>query len=498
MLRSVLLAAHYGTSAQANAFTAATQIPLTCFDLLLSAAILGCFIPVYNSFRGENGDTPDTQSVQQADRFACVFLNFVLTITGIMTVLGILFADPLLSLISPSLSAQEHALGVTLLRIMFPMILFTGATYTLVGVLQSKNEFIIPSLVSCISNLGVILYFLLLDQQLGENGIYGVAIAYTVSWALQLVTLLFPLHRKGFRYFADFHFRSPQIKKVLRMCLPIMIGSWQAPLGVLLGTYFAPRLNVDGALTIFGYTNNLYVILTGILTYGICNYVFPKLSRMQALGDKESFCTTCQSGILSALAIVLPVMATVMILSREGVCIVYMRGAFSADAATDTAAALRMMAVGMPAYCLIELINRIMYAQTKTRAPMLAALAGSVCNLLFCLLLMQFASLRVGALTLANAAGQIVAAIALIFALLKNTKKIFTGQFLVSLFKLLGATLCSAAGMFVLYMILHADQNTCGLWRNLLTCCGVFLPGIGLYAVCLKLFGIKFYPSGKE
>ena len=77
MLRSVLLAAHYGTSAQANAFTAATQIPLTCFDLLLSAAILGCFIPVYNSFRGENGDTPDTQSVQQADRFACVFLNFV-------------------------------------------------------------------------------------------------------------------------------------------------------------------------------------------------------------------------------------------------------------------------------------------------------------------------------------------------------------------------------------------------------------------------------------
>ena len=80
----------------------------------------------------------------------------------------------------------------------------------------------------------------------------------------------------------------------------------------------------------------------------------------------------------------------------------------------------------------------------------------------------------------------------------KFTKKIFTGQFLVSLVKLLGATLCSAAGMFVLYMILHADQNTCGLWRNLLTCCGVFLPGIGLYAVCLKLFGIKFYPSGKE
>ena len=156
MLRSVLLASHYGTGTEANAFTAATQIPLTCFDLLLSAAILGCFIPVYNSFFKDGGS-----GEAKADRFACVFLNFVITVTGILTVAGILFADPLLSLISPDLTQAEHSLGVVLLRIMFPMILFTGAAYTLVGVLQSKNEFIVPSLISCISNLGVILYFVL-------------------------------------------------------------------------------------------------------------------------------------------------------------------------------------------------------------------------------------------------------------------------------------------------------------------------------------------------
>ena len=49
MLRSVLQARAYGTTPAANAFTAASKLPLTFFDLLLAAAVLGCFIPAYNS-----------------------------------------------------------------------------------------------------------------------------------------------------------------------------------------------------------------------------------------------------------------------------------------------------------------------------------------------------------------------------------------------------------------------------------------------------------------
>ena len=50
MLRGVLQANAYGTSLEANAFTAASKLPLAFFDMLLAAAVLGCFIPVYNSF----------------------------------------------------------------------------------------------------------------------------------------------------------------------------------------------------------------------------------------------------------------------------------------------------------------------------------------------------------------------------------------------------------------------------------------------------------------
>ena len=61
LIRSTLLASHYGTSTAATAFTAASRIPLSFFDMLFSAAILGCFVHVYNSFKSKN-NTFDQES----------------------------------------------------------------------------------------------------------------------------------------------------------------------------------------------------------------------------------------------------------------------------------------------------------------------------------------------------------------------------------------------------------------------------------------------------
>ena len=71
MLRGVLLADTYGITEKANAFSAASRIPLSFFDIVFASAILGCFIPVYNSFTNENKKS-------EQNRFTSVFLNFIL------------------------------------------------------------------------------------------------------------------------------------------------------------------------------------------------------------------------------------------------------------------------------------------------------------------------------------------------------------------------------------------------------------------------------------
>ena len=115
LIRNTLLASHYGTSEAANAFSVALRVPLSFFDLLFSAAIVACFVPVFNGFREEEG--------READEFASVYLNTMLLLSAVAAVLGILLAPELLTLIAPGLPATTHALAVRLIRVLFPMVI---------------------------------------------------------------------------------------------------------------------------------------------------------------------------------------------------------------------------------------------------------------------------------------------------------------------------------------------------------------------------------------
>ena len=104
-LRNALFSAPFGTGREAVAFTAAQRIPLSFFDILLSAAITGCFIPAYNSFRKD-----DSQS-RKRDGFTSAFLLTVLLITAVLTAAGEIFAHQLISVTVPSLDRDTPVTG---------------------------------------------------------------------------------------------------------------------------------------------------------------------------------------------------------------------------------------------------------------------------------------------------------------------------------------------------------------------------------------------------
>jgi len=496
MVRSMCMAAVYGTGQEAIAFSTASRIPLSFFDLLFSASILGCFIPVYNSFKKKDGDATDIvhHAQQKADTFACIFLNFVLLLTGAVSVVGMLLAPQLIHLITPGLSDDTAALAAALLRIMFPMILFTASAYTLVGILQSKDSFFLPSMISAISNLGIILYFLFIDRMLGENSIYGLAIAYLIAWALQFLTLMVPLIKMRFPYRAYLDLKNPALRRAIKMTPPIMIGSWLAPIGMLTGTHFAAELSVSGSVTIFEYAININNILTGILTYGICNFTFPKLSRMNGT-DPKAFSSTARSALLSAVAVVLPVMAAVFVLAEEGTAILYLRGAFTAEDTILTTQALRCFAIGMPAFCLTEMISRIMYARMSVRVPMISSLCGVAINLLSTAILVHTVSdnIHVGAVALGNSLGLITCALILCIVMIRSIPDIINRDFVFSLLKLI---LLSAAAFVVMSVIAHVIGNSAvqsSLFINLGTCILVFVPAALLYLCGLRILSVRFH-----
>jgi putative peptidoglycan lipid II flippase len=81
-----------------------------------------------------------------------------------LSLLGVIFAPEILSVIAPDMQESTALMSATLLRIMFPLIVFAAASYTLVGVLQSCGRFIAPAFISAVSNILVIVYFLFLND----------------------------------------------------------------------------------------------------------------------------------------------------------------------------------------------------------------------------------------------------------------------------------------------------------------------------------------------
>jgi len=493
MLRGVLQANAYGTTYKANAFTAASKLPLAFFDMFLAAAVLGCFIPVYNSFKEK-----DSQKVTnpEADRFACIFLNFIILLCGVLAVVGIVFAEPFIKLITPGLDAATVSLAVTLTRIMFPLVIFTGSAYTLVGVLQSKGSFIAPALISAVSNAGVVVYFIFFNAPLGENGIYGLAVAYLLSWLIQLLTLVMPLYRQGFRYKLLLDLKNPALIKALKMAPPIMVGSWLAPAGTLVGQFFAAKVAASGAVagatTVFDYANNIYIIIAGTLTYSICNYTFPKISRLSASGDSVSFASYVRSGISSALFIVVPFMAAAVVLAGEGCAIVYMRGEFTSADTMNTATVLRYIILAMPFFCVTELFSRVFYSKNQPRVPMYAALGGIAANLATGMALVKLGVLGIGAVGLANAVGQLVSAVILLIFAVRRIKGLFNLSFVINTVKILlgGATVLSVCA--VISALIDSQPYASGFASNVINALMIFAPAALVYLVWAKLSKIKF------
>jgi len=482
MLRSVLMANSYGISHEATVFSEASRIPLTFFDLLLGSAVLGCFIPIYNSCKDKN--RPDGKS--ESDIFASVFLNFIVIVTSVLAILGMIFSREILSVIAAGLDSTLIDMAVTPLRIMFPMVIFIGTTYTLVGVLQSKDEFLIPAFVSALSNLLIIVYFIFFNRYFG---IVGLSVCYTFSWIVQLITLIPSLVKNKFRYFACFDFKNKSFINALKMTPPIMLGAWLTPVSILLSLYFAAFVELDGAVASFEYANSLFTIIVGILTYGVCNFIFPRLSRLSG-DDREGFVNTALQSLFYSFMIIIPVMTALPVVAPQAVSIIYQRGEFDALAAQHVTGALKALIPGMLGFTAVELMNRVFYAQKTPYIPMTAALCGIAVNAVSSYIMIIKLNMGLYALGISFASGLCgAAAVLIIFAAIK-LKGMFDTGFFVRLFKLVICAAVSYIAMHLLNKLISPDPFYDGLIMNVVTGAGIFLCGTAVYVILLKLTGL--------
>lgn len=86
LYRDRLLAVHYGTGMEANAFYTASRIPRVFFDAVFASAIAACFIPAFTECLAKRGQ-------KKAFQFAGSFITAITLVSALLTVLGMLCPD---------------------------------------------------------------------------------------------------------------------------------------------------------------------------------------------------------------------------------------------------------------------------------------------------------------------------------------------------------------------------------------------------------------------
>lgn len=458
LARSLLFSAAYGAGEEAAAFLAALSVPLTLFDLLLSAAVPGCFIPYYRETADEN----------EARRFAAGFFTVTVSVCALLSAIGVLFGNLLIPLAAPGLSGAGRALAAGPVRILFLSLPFIGGTAVLSALHQAKDNYLLPAGVSVLSNLLLSVWLAFFDR----GNVDLLSVLFLASWGLQLITVLIPfigspLPKPSFR-------PDRRMKEAFSSFLPVTLGAWLLPAGAFLGARFSSALDPAGNVR-FDCAYQIFLLTGGILVYSLSQYLFPKLS-----GKEEKPSALLETGILSALSLTLPAGFLLSALSGEIVSVLYRHGAFTAADAGASAAILRLLALFLPFFSLNELLSKAYYAAKKPLIPLFASLTGVGTVFVFSALAKELP--HTGA---ALGAGLTASSLVLLLSLGKlpsppGKRTAYGALFLL----VLSLPLLPAAEK--LREVTGNVPEYAGIMKNLLTCAVTALPLLLLY-VCLLL-----------
>ena len=371
LIRDILIAGSYGTTAAAIAYETASKLPVTVFDLVLGGVVTSAFIPVYNSISVKEGK-------KEALAFAQSYVNFIFVITAVMTLLGGIFAPQLVSFMAPELDEVSRTLAAELTRIMFPMMIFCGMAFSFVGYLQSEGEYNIPALISLISNLIMVGYLLFFNETFG---ITGLAVSMLIGWAAQAAVQIPSIRKHGFRFSLRAKLNTEPIRRAAKNTLPILIATWTSPICNLINTRLASGIEGGRAITALGYANRLYVIIVGVFSFVATNLLFPYFSRAAASGDRDESDRLIRTSVKTLAFLIAPISAGLMVLAKPFTSLIYERDTFTTADTLLTAEALRFYAVGMVFCAVNEVLTKAFFAEEKTKIPMISAICSMAFNI---------------------------------------------------------------------------------------------------------------------
>ena len=423
-----------------------------------------------------------------------------------VTLLLVVAADPLITLVGPGLDGPRHAIAVLELRWMAPMALLAGLIGLGFGALNAADEFWLPSVSPLLSSLAVIAGLGLLWWQLGpaialpEKAVLGGAVlagstllGALLQWLIQLPALA----RQGMQQLTlSWDWRHPGVQEVLKVMGPATLSSGMLQINVFTDLFFAS--GIVGAAAGLGYANLLVQTPLGLLSNVLLVPLLPVFARLTAPADRQELVTRIRQGLMASSAAMMPIGALMVALAGPIVGLVYERGAFDVQAARLVGGLLMAYGVGMPAYLGRDVLVRVFYALGDGTTPFRFSMAGIGLNVVFDWTLVggptpwgqQLPALNFGApgLVLATVAVNVITCLLLLLALQARLGGLPLRLWGRDSLLLLGS---AVLGGLVAWVLSSTVPWPAGLVGKLLNCGLSGGLGLGVYGLLASAAGVQ-------
>ncbi len=377
LVRDQVLAYYFGAGNAMDAFRVAFRVPNLVRDLFAEGAMSAAFVPTFTRLLTLHGR-------ERAWRLASSVINALLIVTGVVVVVSMIFAGPLVRAFASEFADVPGKLELTthLARIVLPFLTLVAIAAALMGMLNSLGHFFVPALSPAMFNLASIVVAVTLipfSGALGVEPIALVAIGTLVGGIAQVAIQWPPLRREGFRYRPVLDIGDEGLRQVLFLMGPGSIGMAATQINVFVNTMLATREGT-GAVSWLDFAFRLMYLPIGLFGVSIATAATPAISRLAAGGDLGGIRSTLAHAISLMLLLNLPATLGLIVLARPIVEVIFQRGHFTAADTEATAAALQFYAIGLVGYSVVRIVSPTFYTLGRSRLPVFASVGSVLVN----------------------------------------------------------------------------------------------------------------------
>lgn len=394
LIKQSVLAAYCGATEETDIFFIVSGVLVSLCSIVFSAISL--------SLLTIHTDKLIHESRESSNDLINKVLRCFLPISFLITLFFIIAAPLVARFLAPSYPPEKIAIMAKYIRMLSVVFVLWCYYLTVNVVLETDKRFLPGRCQGLFQNLFLIISAVFVYK---SKGIDSLIQAFVFSGIAECIFVTWCSRKQFHLLFGRLSTSNESIKKLLKLSLPLIIGSAIYEINDIVDKQISSSLGA-GSVSYLNYGSTINDLVTGVIVMAISIVLFANFSEWVSKGEIGKVENYLKNSLVYLTLLIFPLMALCFFAGEEIVSILYERGSFGQIDVQNTYWVAIGYAVGFIFSAARAIMVKVFYAFKDTRKPMINGLVSVSLNI--CLSILLSKSLGVWGISLATSLAMLV------------------------------------------------------------------------------------------